>query len=521
MKGIGPAQKMIFGILFLVFIFGFLGIIYWVREPDYGLLYGGLGQKEAAEIVAYLKDNDIPYKVGDKGTSVMVPPGKIHEARMDLAKNNLPRGDIGFELFDEVKFGMSNLAQKVNYRRAIQGELSKTISQLEGVEWARVQIVIPEPSLFVDEELPSTASIIIKTKGRKRLKPAQVEGITHLVSASIEGLTTENVTITDSLGNLLSKSEDSTFDGMVSNQLEYKKKIEDYHAAKALNILEKITGMGKAIVKVSADLDFMNVDEKQTIYDQENRVPTSQTIQSLLNETPQLFKGTEEEDGKVKIHSEIRNIKEAEETETTQYAISKTERAVSNHVAKIKRLTVAVLVDGTYEEEETEDGEKVRKYVSRPQEEMDQIASIVKQSMGIDETPPRNDKFEIQNMQFQELAPVSIDEKLIKEEKKKEFMLKIAKNSSLVIAVLAFLLFALKTLKKLSGPQQVGYATYEAPQALEEKLDLGLETDIDKKRRQVVDKKRVEIRDDILTETKGDPRTTSNLIRKWLREGEQ
>lgn len=497
------------------FIFGFLAITHWAREPDYGLLYGDMGQKEAADIVAYLADNDIPYKVRDKGSSIMVPPDRIHEVRMNLAKNNLPRGDSGFELFDQVKFGMSNLAQKVNYRRALQGELTKTISSLDGVEWARVQIVIPEPSLFIKDEDPSTASIIIKTKGRRGLKPAQVEGITHLVSASVEGLTAENVTITDSMGNLLSKSEDSTFIGMVSNQLEYKKKIEDYHAAKALSMVEKITGPGKAIIRVSADIEYKNVDEKFIIYDQENKVPISQSIQSQSSESPQILDGGES-------GSQIVSSKETEETESIQYAISKTERAVSDHVARIKRLFVAVLIDGTYEEEETEEGEIVKKYIERSQEELNQIAAIVKQSMGIDETPPRNDKFEIQNVRFKEIEPVPVDEELIAKEKKKEFILMIAKNSSLVIAVLAFILFALRTLKKLSGPQQagVGYATYQAAPEIEENFDFGDESTTDKKRREMAVKKRVEIRDGILAETKADPKTTSNLIRGWLREGD-
>ncbi len=112
---------------------------------------------------------------------------------MSLAKNGLPGGDVGFELFEEIKFGVSDLAQKVNYRRALQGELTKSISKLEGVEWAMVQIVIPEPSLFIEDEKPSTASVIIKEKSNRRLKPSQIAGITHLVSASVEGLNPEDV----------------------------------------------------------------------------------------------------------------------------------------------------------------------------------------------------------------------------------------------------------------------------------------------------------------------------------------
>ncbi len=502
-------QRLIFLVLIAGFLVGFLGVTYWIREPEYGLLYGDLDQKEAAEIVAYLKDNGIPYKVRDKGSTIVVPSNMVYEARMNLAKDSLPRGEVGFELFDEVKFGMSNLAQKVNYRRALQGELTKTISHLDGVEWAKVQIVIPEPSLFIEDEKPSTASVILKTRTGQRLKPLQIAGITHLVSASVEGLSPENVTITDSLGNLLSRTEGSTLSGVAGDQLELRRKMEDYYATKALSLVERITGSGKAIVKVSADLDFKQVDEKQVEYDQDRKVPINQTITSQSTEMPQVL-NTGEDD------SQIENSKEKEETETTQYALSKIERAVSERAASVKRLTVAVLVDGYYEEEKTEDGKINRKFTKRPDEELDRIAAIVKQSIGLDESPPRNDKFEIQCVQFHGQVPVFIDEKSIASEKKKEFILTIVKNSSLIIAVLAFLLFALKALRRLLGPrQQVGYAAYAPPPELQD----GSQSEDPKKLSQdrVVSERRLLLRDNILDKAKADPRTISALIKKWLR----
>ncbi|MHC4182151.1 MAG: flagellar basal-body MS-ring/collar protein FliF [Planctomycetota bacterium] len=513
-KGTSLAQRLIFVVLIAALLIGFLGITRWAREPEYGLLYGDLSQKEAAEVVANLRDNGIPYKVKNKGRTIMVPSNKIYEIRMTLAKDNLPRGDVGFELFDKVKFGMSNLAQKVNYRRALQGELTKTISHLEGVEWAKVQIVIPEPSLFIEDEKPSTASVILKTRSGQRLKPQQVSGITHLVSASIEGLNPENVTITDSLGNLLSKTGGSTLSGMVSDQLELKRKMEDYYAAKAMSLVERITGSDKAIVKVSADLDFKHIDEKQTEYDQDKKVPINQTITSQSTEMPQVLKKGEDD-------SQIENSKEKEESETTQYALSKIERAVSERAASVKRLTVAVLVDGYYEKEETEEGKINRKFSKRPDEELNQIAAIVKQSIGLDESPPRNDKFEIQCVQFRGQVPVFVDEEGIAKEKKKEFILTIVKNSSLVVAVLAFLLFALKALKRLSVPRPpVEYAAYAPPPELQDSPgdpSLGGKSQAETARDKSISEKRLLLRDSILDNAKEDSRATSNLLKQWLR----
>ena len=503
-------QRLIFIVLIAGFLVGFLGVTYWIREPDYGLLYGDLDQKEAAEIVSYLRDNGIPYKVKNKGSTIMVPSNLVYEARMDLAKDNLPRGEVGFELFDEVKFGMSNLAQKVNYRRALQGELTKTISHLDGVEWAKVQIVIPEPSLFIEDEKPSTASVILKTRSGQRLKPMQISGITHLVSASVEGLSPENVTITDSMGNLLSRTEGSTMAGIVADQLELRRKMEDYYATKALSMVERITGSGKAIVKVSVDLDFKQVDEKQIEYDQDKKVPINQTITSQSTEMPQVLNTGEDS-------SQIENSKEKEETETTQYALSKIERAVSERAVSVKRLTVAVLVDGYYEEEKTEEGKINRKFTKRPDEELKRIAAIVKQSIGLDESPPRNDKFEIQCVQFRGQVPVFIDEEGIAREKKKEFILTIVKNSSLIIAVLAFLLFAMRALKRLLGSrQQLGYAAYAPPPELQDGSQ-GEEGPTKLDQDKTSSERRLLLRDSILDKAKADPLTVNALIKKWLR----
>jgi flagellar M-ring protein FliF len=502
----------------LGFIAGLLAVTFWVRTPDYGLLYSDLSQKEASGVVTYLRDNNIPYKVKDNGSTVLVPANKIYEARMALAENSLPGGEVGFELFDKVKFGMSDLAQKVNYRRALQGELSKTIAQLDGVEWAKVQIVIPEPSLFIKEEKPSKASVVIKMRKRNALRAEMIAGITHLVSTSVEGLSTENITITDSRGNLLSKSGESKLSGEITSQFDLTRKIEENYASKAMSIIEKMTGPGKAIVKVSAELDFKHLDEKQVEYDNEKRVPISQVITTQSTEMPQGSNGGDGSGGM---------SKESEETETTQYALSKIERVVSEHEASIKRLTVAVLVDGNYEEEETEDGEVNSKYIPRTEEELKQIAAIVKQAIGLDESPPRNDKFEIQSVKFQHHLPVYVDEESIKASDKKEFILSIVKSSSLVIAVLAFLLFASRALKRILVPQKgragFGYARYDAPLELEHELEQEFEHEeqiskVASARQGKIDERRISIRDGIIENTKSDPKTTSNLVRKWLRE---
>ena len=266
-------------------------------------------------------------------------------------------------------------------------------------------------------------------------------------------------------------------------------------------------------VKVSVDLDFKNVDEKQIEYDQDKRVPVSQVITTQSTEMP----GGANGDGGGKMS------KESEETETTQYALSKVERVVSEHEARVKRLTVAVLVDGNYVDEEMADGTVNTKYEPRTEDELDQIAVIVKQAIGLNEAAPRNDVFEIQNVQFHRAIAAYVDEEGVEKEDKKAFILSIARSSSLVIAVIAFLLFASKALKRMSSPRQQvatapggGYATYAPAPEIENTAM----TEADAAREKKSDEDRVAIREGIVSNAQEDPRTTSNLVRKWLRESE-
>jgi flagellar M-ring protein FliF len=301
---------------------------------------------------------------------------------------------------------------------------------------------------------------VLKLKGKSGgvLKPEQVASITHLVSSSVEGLTPENVTISDTRGNLLSKKESSlSMIGASNDQLEVKKKIEDYLVVKAQDLLEKMVGEGKSIVRISADLDFKHVDEKMIEFDPERRVPRVQTVTTRASGGSSPFSGGGIPGMQANLSQSgiVQSVGSSEEEETaqTQYELSKTERIIANHGANLKRLSVAVLVDGSYGEEKTVDGKIQRVYIPRSNEDMARISSLVKQAIGVDLTN-RNDTFEVQNVQFYE--PSFEDEDVsIKKEEKKEFMLKMAKNGSLAITVLAFLLFVMRSMKKIKKAGKV------------------------------------------------------------------
>ncbi|PIU26027.1 flagellar basal-body MS-ring/collar protein FliF, partial [Candidatus Aquicultor secundus] len=199
-------QKMIILITVILFVVALGSLIYWVSRPSYSVLFSNLSPEDASSIVTKLQEKKIPYQLSGTQT-IQVPSDQVYETRIELAGAGLPQGGtVGFEIFDQSNFGLSEFTQKVNYRRALEGELGRTISQIDEIGGARVHIVIPEPSLYTDKENPATASVIIKPKPGVKISDGQVQGIVNLISKSVEGLKTENITVVDTSGNVLNEA---------------------------------------------------------------------------------------------------------------------------------------------------------------------------------------------------------------------------------------------------------------------------------------------------------------------------
>ena len=250
--------------LIIVAAVGISVMIFFMARPktaDMVLLYKDLSVLDAADVAETLKEMRIPHEISRGGTVISVPSQHLYEARMNLAREGLPRdGTVGFEIFDKTSFGATDFTQKMNYRRALQGELTRTILQLEEIEAARVHIAIPESELYTDREKPTSASVLIKMKRGSVLTRGQVEGIVRLVASSVEGLVSNNITIVDVEGNTLFAGEDSTQTGpmtlLTMNQLEAKRLYEKDMERSIEGMLTQVLGQRKVVVRVNADIDF-------------------------------------------------------------------------------------------------------------------------------------------------------------------------------------------------------------------------------------------------------------------------
>jgi flagellar M-ring protein FliF len=404
------AGKMIsLTVLVVATIWGMVVLVNWSGKPEFMPLYTQLSAEDAGEVVARLREQKIPYKLSYDGSTIQIPREKIYEIRLDMASKGLPRGSgVGFEVFDNTKLGVTEFVQNINYQRALQGELSRTINGLEEVESSRVHIVMPQRSVFIEEEEPATASVILKIRSGQWISKEQVQGIVHLVSSSVPRLRPENVTVVDDNGKMLAGAGDEQTASKIStDQLEFQKRKERLLEHSVSSMLEQVLGQDKAIVRVSCDLDFMQQESTEELYLPDNQVvrseQTSKEASSNPNSGPVGVPGMATNISKSKASQAQNGVRKSyqKQDSTRNYEIGKQTNRKVLPVGKLQRLSVAVIVDGKYETVTKGKGSKQRtetKYVPRSAEEMATLESIVKRAVNFNEA--RGDKVEVANIPF-------------------------------------------------------------------------------------------------------------------------
>ena len=388
-KTMPVSKKISMAVVVGLVVAGFALMFFWINQIDYQVLYSNLSQEDAANIVSKLKEQRIPYKLEGGGSFIMVPAEKVYETRLALAGDGLPRGgNVGFEIFDQTSFSTTEFVQRLNYQRALQGELSRTINEFREVEHARVLIVMPKDSLFVEDTRPPSASILLKLKSS--LPPDKVAGIVHIVASGVEGLTPEQVTVVDTTGRVLFKGAGQGDDAALfsANKLDYQRQVEAKIAGRVQSMLEGIVGKAKAIVRVSAEIDFGQIDFTEEKYDPDNTVVRSRQrrVESSEKgeENAMATMGVNPRQPGVPSQGAETRTRSQKEDEVVNYEINRVTRRVINPSGTVKRLSVAAVVDGTYEVLTAEDGSKTRKHIPRSSKELEEFEKIVKRAMGYD-----------------------------------------------------------------------------------------------------------------------------------------
>lgn len=438
-----------------------------IKTSGYQYLFTNLSLTDVNMIADKLQSMNVDAQV--RGDSVLVPAARVLELRNMLAEEGLPKGGgTGFEIFDKKNFGATEFEQRINYMRAVQGEISRTISAIDGVEKARVHIVIPEKKLFQEDmEDPKASVALTLYKGRK-LSGSQVSGIVHLVTSAVEGLTEDNINVVDQNGVVLFQATGGNGANKSAKHLELKRSFEANLSAKIAAMLEKIVGSSGVSVSVSADMDFAMVEKTVESIDPESRVAIQEQISS-----DQSSGSTGSAGGAPGAAANIpgggagaagSNSETSKRTESnTTYAMSKTIQRILEPSGEVKKLSVAVLVDGVYKDstEPAAEGEEVQKvYEPRPAAEIAKIEDLVKRAVGFDEA--RGDSVKVETLQFQRnTASDPNQEAFVEATNSSRWMMFLLDNGKVMgIVLIAGIIFFLlvKLINSYAPPMEVAYA---------------------------------------------------------------
>jgi len=355
-KQLGLNQRVSLVVAALAVAGGLLGVVLWSQRPDLQLLYARLGEKDTAAVVSHLQAQGVPHQVTAGGTAVLVPASQVYKLRMELAGKGIPGGEgVGFEIFDKSQFGLSDFMQRTNYLRAVQGELARTITQLQGVRAARVMIVQPESRLLLtDQGQKATASVFIDV-GSARVEIEQVNAIRHLVANAVQGLAPDQVAVVDNRGRTLSEDlqQDPTL-GSASAHMRYKREVEDYLARKVETMLSAVIGPGNAVVRVSADIDTEATTLTAERFDPDGQVVRTQTqTDDITNTTEGRAAGgaagvsanvPEKAEGAAPEASPVNISEQNRKNKTTTYEINKVTTNTTRAPGTVRGVTAAVFV---------------------------------------------------------------------------------------------------------------------------------------------------------------------------------
>lgn len=532
---------------------GLIGaLVYYGTQPNYAVLFSGLKPAEAQSIVEKLKTANVPYAISNGETTVSVPSDRIPELRLQMASEGvLSGGHVGFDLFDKTSFGATDFAQQVNYRRAIEGELAKTLEGLDEVETARVHITPKKESVYSDKEEGAKASVMVRVKQNKALSNERTEAIVSLVASSVEGLEPSSISVMDTSGRLLAaagrtRDGNGTDAGAFQAQLEAKQKFENENSARIVALLEPVVGDNRVRADVAADIDFSKIEQSEEKYDPKSQVIRSQQIDQESRTPPatttNLAVGARSNNPVTQptpaaaapapnTTASTTGPGDQRKSSTVNYEIDKTVKKTIGGGGRVNRMTVSVVVD-----HKTVGGVEV----ARTSDEIKQIQDLVTAAVGIDAN--RGDSVVVQTMPFSKPEPEAAGTPSFFE-KNKQLVPYLTKYGVLVLIALLLLIFVVRPAKKAlraasmqaeeqrllmasieeeerrqaSVPRQLGDSSQanmaEMPGGEMEQMNAYNEPAF------IPERERVEmIRKQIASQTLTDTDTVVSTMRGWLRE---
>jgi flagellar M-ring protein FliF len=535
-SGFSAAQLATMVVAFLLVVGVVGGSAWWMNRPTYALLYSDMDADAASQVVTRLKTLKVAYQLDDGGRAVRVPADRVDELRLDLSSQVMPAsGRIGFEIFDRTAFGATEFLEQVNYRRALEGEIGRTIATLSEVASARVHIAMGKDSLF-GESRPAKASVVLKLRGQRALTASTVNGISNLIAASVEGLRPESVVILDSFGRPLAKPDSDPNDPLGAAQLERQQRIERDMSARVVALLEPVVGQDHVRVNVAVRLNPETLDQTEERWDPNSVLRSRQMSADGANAAGSLAGGpagaraNAPPDPKAPPQGQpsatgLAAGGPSRTAETTTYEIGRLTRRTMQPPGEVERLSVAVIVDDDQVESRDKDGRTLVKHVPRKHEDLQKLQGLVAAAVGLDTM--RGDQLTVENVAFDDPAvddgpPPSVLERITPQIWQGGRILAIAG-----IAIVA-LLFLIRPMLHRAGVQVVQprvETSAAAPPQIRTVADL--ESEIEAQLEAAIQAKQNESRKlPVLTRrvaalTEKEPENIARLLRSWMVEGER
>lgn len=518
---------------------GLYSLVHWNHEHGFKPLFTGMAPEDAATIVQKLKESGTEYRLDANGTAVLVPEAKVDELRLEMAGAGLPKtGRIGFELFDKNNLGVTDFTEKVNYRRALEGELERSIKALNVVDQARVHITFPKDSVFLDFRESAKASVLISTRGRVRMPTQNVQAVANLVASAVEGLSPDAVSVLDMQGNLLNRPRKHTDEGSEPSEaaLDYKHQIERDLVGKVQSTLEPLLGENRFRIGVTADCDFSTSEQSEEVLDPTKSVMvTTQKSEDLMG---QASAGTGVPGTQSNLPRAVpravggSGVNSSRKSEGASFETSKLIRHVKTPQGSIKRLSASLLLD---QEAHWEGKGKTRKLVIVPPtpEKIKAINDVVAGVLGLQ--TDRGDKLVIESLPFEQTLQTQAPEDALKPVEKPKDLLTQLKDPKIIggiaagVVVLLLLVFLMS--KKGKSKAAAELAAKTALAAAEQQKSLEAPKDavaaIEAKASQAdagiqlppMTKRLEGLRDHIKENVRKDPEIAAEVLRGWLSEG--
>ncbi|MCX3309262.1 flagellar basal-body MS-ring/collar protein FliF [Pantoea vagans] len=529
-----------------------IAMVLWAKQPSYSVLYNNLTDEDGGAIVTQLTQMNIPYRFAENGGALMVPEANVHELRLRLAQQGLPKGgSVGFELLDKEKFGISQFSEQVNYQRALEGELARTIESLGPVKSARVHLAMPKPTLFVREQKAPSASVTLTLQPGRALDEGQIQAIAHMVSSSVAGLPPGNVTVVDQTGRLLTRSDNAGRD-LNDAQLKYSSEVEARYQQRIEAILNPILGQGNVHAQVTAQINFDTAEQTDEKY-QPNANPSNTAIRSRqtstsdqsgspypggvpgalsnqpapANTAPVTTPNNNAANGQAANgqNNAANNANQTTSTapassgptnsrrdDTVNYELDRTIRHTKVNVGDVQRLSVAVVVNFRADDK--------GKAVALNEQQLKQIEDLTREAMGYSQT--RGDSVNVVNSQFNTTEAVTADLPFWQQQSFFDQLMNAGKW--LLIALVAFILYRKLVRPHLVRKQAAEKAAAEAvaaraaaQQPEEEAFNVQLSKDELDQERKSNNRMSAEVMSQRIRDmSENDPRVVALVIREWM-----